>query len=130
MNDMSMRITPSRAARCSACHCGNQLGLPNVSAQDVRKYVSLMRAMLVNYEDSYLQHQQGLLEGEAYTNVDTAFRAAMTAPGHRVAWQTVRHFFGPGFRGYVDQLVAETAPAPGAAGLLAGWQAAAKDMAR
>ncbi len=31
MNAMSMRITPSRAATCSACHCGNQLCLPHES---------------------------------------------------------------------------------------------------
>ena len=32
MNDMSMRITPSRAASCSACQCGNHVGLPQVSS--------------------------------------------------------------------------------------------------
>ncbi len=104
-------------------------GSPDVSAADVRRYISLMRALLVNYEDSYLQHQQGLMQDEVFSNVDAAFRAAMTSPGHRVAWATVRHFFGPGFRGYVDRIVAETAPAAGTSGLLASWQAAAKAQA-
>ncbi|HEX4301303.1 MAG TPA: hypothetical protein VHZ78_00820 [Rhizomicrobium sp.] len=104
-------------------------GSPDVSAADVRRYISLMRALLVNYEDSYLQHQQGLMDDEVYANVDAAFRAAMTSPGHRVAWTTVRHFFGSGFRGYVDRVVAQTAPAAGVNGLLANWQAAAKDLA-
>ena len=31
MNDMSMRITPSRAARCSASHQGNQFSRPQES---------------------------------------------------------------------------------------------------
>ena len=32
MNDMSMTITPSRAARCSAAQCANQFGRPHVSS--------------------------------------------------------------------------------------------------
>ena len=37
MNDMSMRITPSRAASCSASQYGNQFCRPHESALDVRR---------------------------------------------------------------------------------------------
>ncbi len=107
--------------------CAN--GSPDVTAKDVRKFMSLMRAFLVNYEDSYLQHEHGLLEGEAFDNVEAAFRAAMTGPGHRVAWKTSRHFFGFGFQAYVDRIIAETGPAAGSSALLARWQTSAKELA-
>lgn len=104
-------------------------GSPDASATDVRKFISLMRAFLVNYEDSYLQHQQYLLDGEAYENVEAALRAAMTGPGHRVAWKVVRHFFGAGFQSYIDDIISQTEPASGPNALLARWQAAATESA-
>ena len=108
--------------------CAN--GSPDVSATDVRRFVSLMRAFFVNYEDSFLQHREGLLPDTMFANVEAAFRSAMTNPGHRVAWQTVRRFFGSDFQVYVDRLIAEAPMNTGTTGLLAQWQAAANALPR
>ena len=40
-------------------------GSPEVNARDLRRFISLMRAYFVNYEDSFLQHSEGLLDGAA-----------------------------------------------------------------
>ena len=107
--------------------CAN--GAVDVSAIDVRRYISLMRAFFVNYEDSYLQHAQGLLTGTAFDDVETAFRSAMTNPGHRVAWSISRQFFGRDFQNYVDRLIAEAPMHDGSTSLLTQWQNGAKAVA-
>lgn len=104
--------------------CAN--GAADVSAIDVRRFISLMRAFFVNYEDSYLQHAQGLLVGAAFDNVETAFRSAMTNPGHRVAWSVSRKFFAADFQAYVDRLISEASMHDGATSLLMQWQDATK----
>jgi len=104
--------------------CANGAG--DVSTTDVRRFISLMRAFFVNYEDSYLQHAQGLLAGAAFDNVETAFRASMTNPGHRVAWAVSRKFFASDFQAYVDRLISEAPMHDGGTSLLTQWQDAAK----
>ena len=78
-------------------------GSPDVNARDLRRFISLMRAYFVNYEDSFIQHSEGLLEGAAFANVEAALRTTMTGPGHRAAWQVVRGAFDrrclPGLHG-------------------------------
>ena len=83
-------------------------GSPDVTARDLRRFIGLMRAYFVNYEDSFLQHRQGLLENAAFANVEAALRATMAGPGHRAAWKVVRPAFDHAFQGYMDRVVAET----------------------
>jgi hypothetical protein len=87
-------------------------GSPDVNARDLRRFISLMRAYFVNYEDSFLQHGEGLLEGVAFANVEAALRATMTGPGHRAAWKVVRTAFDHAFQQYMDGVIAETTGAP------------------
>lgn len=98
-------------------------GSPDVNARDLRRFISLIRAFFVNYEDSFLQHEEGLLEGEAFANVEAAVRAAMVGPGHRAAWKVVRHFFGVEFQNYIDKIIAETKVAS-ATSMVERWKAA------
>ena len=98
-------------------------GSPAVNPRDLRRFIGLMRAYFVNYEDSFLQHSLGLLEGAAFANVEAALRTTMTGPGHRAAWQVVRDAFDRAFQDYMDGIIAETTPAaPNAA--LERWKAA------
>ena len=87
-------------------------GSPDVNARDLRRFISLMRAYFVNYEDSFIQHCEGLLEGAAFANVEAALRTTMTGPGHRAAWQVVRDAFDRAFQDYMDGIIAETTGAP------------------
>ncbi len=54
----------------------------------------------------------------------------MAIAGNRVAWPTIRGFFGKDFQDYVDRVIAEVPVAIDSAGLLAQWQAAAKALPR
>ena len=87
-------------------------GSPEVNARDLRRFISLMRAYFVNYEDSFLQHSEGLLDGAAYANVEAALRLTMTGRGHRAAWQVARDAFDRGFQDYMDGIIAQTTAAP------------------
>jgi hypothetical protein len=98
-------------------------GSPEVSARDLRRFIGLMRAYFVNYEDSFLQHRQGLLENAAFANVEAALRATMAGPGHRAAWKVVRGAFDRAFQDYMDRVVAETT-ASGFAATLERWKEA------
>jgi hypothetical protein len=86
-------------------------GLPEVNPRDLRRFIALMRAYFVNYEDSFLQHREGLLEGVAFATVEAALRATMTGPGHRAAWKVVRAAFDRTFQEYMDRVIAETTQA-------------------
>ncbi len=97
-------------------------GSPNVTTRDVRRFISLMRAYFVNYEDSFLQHRQGLLGDAAFANVEAALRATMTGPGHRAAWGFARSAFDRAFQDYMDEVVAGTT-AVTATSVLERWKA-------
>jgi len=99
-------------------------GSPNVNPRDLRRYISLTRAMLVNYEDSFLQHEEGLLDGQAFENVEAALRSAMSGPGARRAWRVLRTFFGRGFQNYMEGIIAQTPSIPVAVTQLARWNEA------
>ena len=99
-------------------------GSPDVNARDLRRFISLMRAYFVNYEDSFLQHRQGLLDDHAFGNVETALRLTMRGPGHRTAWTVVRELFDQPFQDYMDGIIGATTGAP-APPVLDRWRAAA-----
>jgi hypothetical protein len=87
-------------------------GSPEVNPRDLRRFISLMRAYFVNYEDSFLQHSQGLLDDAAFANVEAALRTTMTGPGHRAAWHVARDAFDRAFQDYMDAIIARTSAAP------------------
>jgi len=102
-------------------------GSSDVNPRDLRRYISLMRAMLVNYEDSFLQHEEGLLQGQAFENVESALRSAMSTPGARRAWGVIRGFFGAGFQNYLDTVIAQAPAMRVSSTQLARWKAVGAD---
>jgi hypothetical protein len=102
-------------------------GSPDVNPRDLRRYISLMRAMLVNYEDSFLQHEEGLLQGQAFENVESALRSAMSTPGARRAWGVIRGFFGAGFQKYMDNIIAKGPSLQVSFTQMARWKAVGAD---
>jgi hypothetical protein len=87
-----------------ACYAGS----PDVTARDLRRFRYCARAALLNHEDSFLQHREGLLDGPGYENSEALLRSFLTATGHRVAWELIRESFGPDFRDHVDRMIANS----------------------
>lgn len=106
-----------------ACYAGS----PDVSARDLRRFRYATRAALLNHEDSFLQHREGLLEGPAYENFEALLRSFLRNPGHRVAWMGIRESFGQDFRDYVDRMIADL-PLMESGEALSRWKTAAIEM--
>ena len=102
-----------------ACFAGEQ----SVSPKDLRKFNFLARTYFVSAEDSFLQHQEGLMDHQVFEGFEGLMRSGLIAsPGFRKAWKISRLSYVPAFRAYIDRLVAEvkSSDAPSA---LAAWNA-------
>lgn len=100
-----------------ACFAGE----PRVSPQDLRKFNFIARTYFVSAEDSFLQHQEGLMDHEVFDGFEGSMRAGLAAsPGFRKAWKISRLSYVPAFREYIDKLAVE-AKASDMQPALASW---------
>jgi hypothetical protein len=82
-------------------------GDPDVSDRDLRRYLFLTRANVLSFEDSFLQHREGLMEGPAFEHFQRVVQIAMHGHGFRAAWKLMRPTFGSDFGAYMDKLASE-----------------------
>jgi hypothetical protein len=100
-----------------ACFAGES----NVSPKELRKFNFVARNYFVSAEDSFLQHQEGLMDHQVFDGFEGSMRAGLSAsPGFRKAWKLSRMSYVPAFRDYIDKLAAE-AKAGGMQSALAAW---------
>jgi hypothetical protein len=78
------------------------------------QWMMLFRAMLLSGEDSFLQHNAGLLTEDTFETFVTGVRHYMANPGFRASWRLSRNQFGAGFRDFMDTIANETPAAHGA----------------
>jgi hypothetical protein len=83
-----------------------------LTAQQLFQFLNYTRALLLNAEDTFYQHANGLLEDEPYQGFVNAMRMTTASPATRLMWPTIRPTFGPSFARFVDQLIEEAPPAP------------------
>ena len=79
------------------------------------------RAAIFSFEDSFYQHQEGLLNESAFEAFASSTKSVMAMPGWRVGWSGNRNAYGREFVAWMDKLVAETPVAP-PADILAQWK--------
>jgi hypothetical protein len=96
----------------------------DVTAHELFQFLHYSRALFLNAEDTYYQHQSGLLEDEQFAGFINALKYSLSAPAIRLMWQGVRRAYGPKFVEFVDQLIKETQLDPPVVPekLLAGWK--------
>jgi hypothetical protein len=82
-------------------------GSEDISEIQLRKFLVHVRVYFLQSEDSYHQYRAGLLDETAFKTFKAGFRTTMSTPGYRVAWRTVRDWFGSGFVRFVDELLLE-----------------------
>ena len=103
-----------------ACFAGDS----HVSPKDLRKFNFVARTYFVSAEDSFLQHQEGLMDHQVYEGFEGSIRAGLAAsPGFRKAWKISRLSYVAAFRDYIDKLTIE-AKASDMQSALAAWNAA------
>ena len=72
------------------------------------RYNSTTWAMLVNYENNFLQHRAGMLDDEQYDATIGSLKFQCGLPGFRANWKLVRPMFGARFAAFVDELLRAT----------------------
>jgi hypothetical protein len=77
---------------------------------------------MANFEDSFYQHEDGLLSDAAFETAAQIVKTGMAAPGRRALWRLERRNYEPGFRAYIDGCVSGDSPPRGDD--LAEWRAA------
>lgn len=82
-----------------------QTNAPELKPQELFQFMHYMRALLLNAEDTYYQHLNGLLEDEPFQGFVTAMRATIANPPTQLMWQMTRPAYGPAFAKFVDGLV-------------------------
>jgi hypothetical protein len=73
---------------------------------EVSQFLNSCRAMFLHLEDSFYQHEEGLLNEEAFATVVAGARGLAGNPGYRVAWNTARRQYAGRFGDFMDGIVA------------------------
>ncbi len=87
----------------------------NIGAMDPKKiwaFYGLAAAVFWSYEDSFLQFQRGLLDGESWSSDATTIKRLLASPAYRIAWKMAREGISGGYRDYVDSVMRDVALAP------------------
>jgi hypothetical protein len=74
------------------------------------RYVYSYRRTLLSWEDSYLQHREGLVDANRHAGTVTRVRKLFQSPGYRAIWKMERENYETGFRAFMDDLMNEVRP--------------------
>lgn len=84
------------------------MGDVTLNEEEFTQWMLICRAGLLSGEDSYMQHQAGLLSESAFASYVAGVHHFMSMPGFRAAWHMAKGQFGGDFREFVDAIVAKT----------------------
>jgi hypothetical protein len=77
-----------------------------ITQTELSQFFSLCRAHFLHLEDGFHQHEEGLLNEDAFATVLAGIRTLARSPGIRVAWDRNRRNYGGRFVEFVDRVVA------------------------
>jgi hypothetical protein len=97
-------------------------GTDDITSTQINQFLFYMIAFFNDAEDAFYQHEQGLLNAEAYASFTASWRWALSTPGWRVAWKQRRSLYHGLFAQFMDGLIAE-AQVRGATDAVAQWHA-------
>jgi hypothetical protein len=118
--DLNMRR--AEASLIDAIRKG-QNGDDDITPTELAQYRYNCVAMFFNLEDTYYQHEEGLLNDAAFTSFVLGLRSLFGQMGMQVMWETNRPSFPADFVQFIDKIIAETRVAP-PVDALAIWKAA------
>ncbi|HEX3942805.1 MAG TPA: hypothetical protein VHW69_01840 [Rhizomicrobium sp.] len=101
-------------------------GARDISPVQLRQFSFVCRQLFIGAEDSFLQHQDSLLNEAAYRSCLASTKAYLSSPGVRAMWRLTRDWYEPGFRSFMEQLLKGVRAAPSDG--LAQWQAAVAEQ--
>jgi hypothetical protein len=87
------------------------------------QFFTLSRAFYFHIEDTFYQHEDGLLNDDAFETAIAGFRNYASTPGAQAIWSVLRGGFQGRFLAFMDSLISAGAQGP-AIDPLAAWKAA------
>ena len=106
-------------------------GSPDVGAKDVARFLFMCRAIFVSAEDSYFQHEQGLLDDMSFGSFESSVKGGMGVAGVAAAWVITAEMYEPQFRDYMNRMLADLkAPSAQSEGGLDRWKRAIAAVSR
>lgn len=79
---------------------------PAISDEQIYRFQNRTTAMLVTWEDLFLQRRDGLIHDNTYATAVLSFRTALEAPGVRAVWTASRHTYDTAFRDFIEEMIA------------------------
>jgi hypothetical protein len=102
-------------------------GDADITAVQLQQYRTYMVASINHFEDSFYQHEDGLLNDVAFATVVSGIRASVASPGYRAGWDTVWRMREGAFPAFMNKIIAETPLAP-PGDALAEWHKAVAEV--
>jgi hypothetical protein len=87
-------------------------GDQNLTAQQLALFVSYVDGYFLHAEDTYYQHEVGLLNEAAFATFTAYQRYAFTQCGMRVQWKRQRVYYTGAYVAFMDKLLAEALISP------------------
>ena len=84
-------------------------GDANISESQFWQFFYAASAILRTTENAFTQHQDGLISDAHFASAAASARTFLASPGYRALWQATRLNREPGFRDFMDRLVADVA---------------------
>jgi hypothetical protein len=97
-------------------------GDPSLSAEQLALFVSYVDGYFLHAEDTYYQHEVGLLNEAAFATFSAYQRVAFTQCGMRVQWKRQRAYYAGAYVEFMDKLLGEASISP-AHDALSEWRA-------
>jgi hypothetical protein len=83
-----------------------------ITQTELRQFFSLCRGRFQHAEDGFYQHEEGLLDENAFATWTAGVRGVLKVPGVRLAWKRMRRTHAGRFRDFMDEHVALSALEP------------------
>jgi len=87
-------------------------GTPTPEAVRVQQFQAICRARLIALEDSFAQHEVGLISEDAFGDFRAGIRTVLTQPGARafwIDWKAQRPRTSMKFKAFVDEMLSSAA---------------------
>jgi hypothetical protein len=104
----------------SSIYAKGLAGDERLTNEDIQRFLSVARAILVSAEDSFLHHKSGQIDDGTWRGVQAALRGWGRSPGFRAAWRMTSDRYTAEFAAFVDTALKET-PVAKDSDLTATW---------
>jgi hypothetical protein len=84
------------------------VGATDITSTQLLQLLLYSNAQFLSFEDSFLQHRNGLMTDSDFGSVINSVRAFIRLPGFRVQWKRGRMGYGTEFVEFMDALLATT----------------------